>query len=180
MKAKNDGRALDAGQMASAESLSEAGFTGESPVAVPGLVDELLKLENQLCFPLYACSREVVRRYTPFLDKLGLTYTQYLAMMALWEYGDSSVGELCARLYLDTGTMTPLLKKLEAKGYVKRVRSEMDARKVDVSLTEKGTALKAEAAVVPINVGTCLSIEPDDAVELKRLLEKVLKDNVGA
>ena len=104
--------------------------------AIP--TDELLKLENQLCFPLYACSRQVVRRYTPFLDKLGLTYTQYLVLMCLWEYGDQSVGALCERLYLDTGTLTPLLKKLEQKNLVTRTRSDADGRRVDIALTEAG------------------------------------------
>ena len=93
--------------------------------------DELLKLENQLCFPLYACSKEVVRRYTPLLDKLGLTYTQYLVMMALWEYGDMPVGKLGERLYLDSGTLTPLLKKMETRGLLVRHRSDKDARRVD-------------------------------------------------
>ena len=139
--------------------------------------DDLLKLENQLCFPLYACSREVVRRYTPFLDELGLTYTQYLAMMALWEYGDMPVGELCERLYLDTGTMTPLLKKLEAKGLVTRTRSQADARRVDIALTEEGKELKEPARSVPLAMGQCLNVSPEDAAELARLLRKVLADN---
>lgn len=139
--------------------------------------DELLKLENQLCFPLYACSREVVRRYTPFLDELGLTYTQYLAMLALWEYGDMPVGELCERLYLDTGTMTPLLKKLEAKGLVTRTRSVADARRVDIALTDAGRAMKEDARSVPLSMGECLNVTPDDAAELVRLLRKLLADN---
>lgn len=141
--------------------------------------DELLKLENQLCFPLYACSREVVRRYTPLLDGLGLTYTQYLAMMALWEYGEMPVGELCGRLYLDTGTITPLLKKLEAKGLVTRTRATDDARRVDVALTDAGAAMKEDARSVPIAMGECLNISPEDAAELVRLLRKVLSDNAG-
>lgn len=139
--------------------------------------DELLKLENQLCFPLYACSREVVRRYTPMLDELGLTYTQYLTMMALWEYGSMPVGELCEKLYLDTGTMTPLLKKLESKGLVTRTRSDADARRVDIELTEAGVAMKEAARFVPISMGQCLNVSPEDAAELVRLLRKVLTDN---
>ena len=136
--------------------------------------DELLKLENQLCFPLYACSKEVVRRYTPFLDELGLTYTQYLVMMALWEYGSSSVGELGQRLYLDSGTLTPVLKKMEAKGLVERTRSEDDERRVDITLTASGKALKKKAAKVPVAMGQCVAISSDDAVELARILHKVL------
>lgn len=136
--------------------------------------DELLKLENQLCFPLYACSREVVRKYAPYLDKLGLTYTQYLAMMALWEHGSMPVGELCSLLYLDTGTMTPLLKKMEAKGLLTRTRSGEDARRVDIKLTEAGEALKEEARDVPIAMGECISIDAEDSRELVRLLRKLL------
>lgn len=143
--------------------------------AIP--TDELLKLENQLCFPLYACSRQVVRRYTPFLDKLGLTYTQYLVLMCLWEYGDQSVGALCERLYLDTGTLTPLLKKLEQKGLVTRTRSDIDGRRVDIALTESGAAMKEQARFVPIGMGQCLDISPEDAQELVRLLHKVLVAN---
>jgi len=136
--------------------------------------DELLKLENQLCFPLYACSKEVVRRYTPFLDELGLTYTQYLAMMALWEYGSMSVGELGQRLYLDSGTLTPVLKKMEAKGLVERKRSSEDERRVEIVLTHAGEALKTDAAKVPIEMGRCIDIAPEDAAELARLLHKIL------
>ena len=136
--------------------------------------DELLKLENQLCFPLYACSKEVVRRYTPHLDKLDLTYTQYLVMMALWEYGELSVGELGERLFLDSGTLTPMLKKMEDKGYVSRVRSSVDERRVNVRLTEAGEMLKEEAREVPMAMGQCVNIDPDDAAKLVRLLRKVL------
>lgn len=136
--------------------------------------DELLKLENQLCFPLYACSKEVVRRYTPFLDELGLTYTQYLVMMALWEYGSASVGELGKRLYLDSGTLTPVLKKMEAKGLIERTRSADDERRVQITLTADGKALKKPAAKVPVAMGQCIPISPEDAAELGRLLQKVL------
>ena len=136
--------------------------------------DELLKLENQLCFPLYACSKEVVRRYTPHLDKLDLTYTQYLVMMALWEYGELSVGELGERLFLDSGTLTPMLKKMEDKGYVSRVRSSVDERRVNVRLTEVGEQLKEEAREVPLAMGQCVNIDPDDAAKLVYLLRKIL------
>lgn len=138
--------------------------------------DELLKLENQLCFPLYACSKEVVRRYTPYLDKLDLTYTQYLVMMALWEYGELSVGELGERLFLDSGTLTPMLKKMEDKGYVSRVRSSVDERRVNVRLTENGVKLKEEAREVPLAMGQCVNIDPADAAELVHLLRKVLSN----
>ena len=136
--------------------------------------DELLKLENQLCFPLYACSKEVVRRYAPHLEKLGLTYTQYLVMMALWEYGNMSVSELGERLYLDSGTLTPLLKKLATRGLVVRERSESDGRRVDIALTDEGRALKAQAREVPVAMGACLDISAEDAATLVRILRKVL------
>ncbi len=136
--------------------------------------DDLLKLENQLCFPLYACSKEVVRRYSPFLDELGLTYTQYLVMMALWEYGPSSVGKLGQRLYLDSGTLTPVLKKMETKGLIERTRSADDERRGEITLTDAGKALKTDAAKVPIAMGECLSITHEEATELARLLKKIL------
>ena len=137
-------------------------------------VDELLKLDNQLCFPLYACAKEVVRRYTPFLDDLGLTYTQYLVMMALWEHGTLSVTQLGERIYLDSGTLTPLLKKLEAKGLVTRVRSAADERRLDIGLTDAGRALKQRAAAVPPAMGECVGLDLEEAVQLSTLLRKVL------
>ena len=136
--------------------------------------DELLKLENQLCFPLYVCSKEVVRRYTPYLDKLGITYTQYLVMMALWEHGELSVGDLGEKLYLDSGTLTPMLKKMEEKGLVERKRSSIDERRVNVALTERGAGMKEEARDVPLSMGQCVSISPEDAAALVSLLRKVL------
>ena len=136
--------------------------------------DELLKLDNQLCFPLYACAKEVVRRYTPFLDDLGLTYTQYLVMMALWEHGTLSVTQLGERIYLDSGTLTPLLKKLEAKGLVTRVRSAADERRLDIGLTDAGRALKQHAAAVPPAMGECVGLDLEEAVQLSTLLRKVL------
>ncbi len=136
--------------------------------------DELLKLDNQLCFPLYACSKEVVRRYTPYLDALNLTYTQYLVMMALWEHESLSVGELGELLYLDSGTLTPLLKKMEEKGYVKRCRSAADERRVNVELTDAGATLKERAREVPLAMGQCVNIDSEEAAELVLLLRKVL------
>ena len=136
---------------------------------------QALRLENQLCFPLYAASKEVIRRYKPLLDPLSLTYTQYLCMMVLWEYGPETVGELGERLLLDSGTLTQVLKKLEDKGYVRRQRSGADSRQVMVSLTEAGTALKAQAAEVPFRLAcTFTTLAPAEARELKRLLEKLL------
>ena len=133
-----------------------------------------LKLENQLCFPLYVCAKEVVRRYKPLLDGLGLTYTQYIAMMALWERRSLSVKELGGILYLDSGTLTPLLKKLEEKGYVLRSRSPEDERVLDVSLTPEGEALKEKARSVPESMMSCLRIPPEDAAELARILRNIM------
>ena len=110
---------------------------------------EQLKLENQLCFPLYAAAKEVVRKYKPYLDELDLTYTQYITMMVLWEKEQLNVKELGSMLYLDSGTLTPLLKKLEAKGYVTRQRSHEDERNLIICITEKGNALKEKAAHIP-------------------------------
>lgn len=139
----------------------------------PNEYDPLL-LDNQLCFPLYAAAKEIVRRYTPLLEPLDLTYTQYLCMMVLWEEGHATVHHLGARLYLDSGTLTPLLRKLEKKGYVTRTRSKADARKVNVSLTEKGRALREQALSVPRSMAGCIDISGEEAAELKRLLAKAL------
>lgn len=139
--------------------------------------DQLLRLDNQLCFPLYACSKEVVRRYTPFLEPLGLTYTQYICMMVLWEEGTVTVSHLGERVLLDSGTLTPLLRKLEQKGYVHRERSVEDGRQLLVSLTPEGRALKERAVSVPRSIGSCFDLPLDEAKELKRLLLKLLKSS---
>ena len=110
---------------------------------------EQLKLENQLCFPLYAAAKEVVRKYKPFLDELDLTYTQYITMMVLWENESMNVKELGSKLYLDSGTLTPLLKKLESKGYITRCRCKEDERNLIIQITKKGDALKEKAVHIP-------------------------------
>lgn len=135
---------------------------------------DCLKIENQLCFPLYAASKELVRHYKPLLDRLDLTYTQYIAMMVLWDCGECSVKELGEKLYLDSGTLTPLLKKLENKGYIKRLRSIEDERSLTVRLTGAGEGLKERALSVPEDIACCVHLEPDEARELYRLLYKVL------
>lgn len=134
-----------------------------------------LKLESQLCFPLYACAKEVVRRYKPFLDEIGLTYTQYIAMMVLWEKESISVKELGQCLYLDSGTLTPLLKKLEAGGLVERKRDQKDERSVIASITKRGMDLREQAVRIPEKMGNCLPIEPRDAGTLYSLLHKMLR-----
>ncbi|MBR3159127.1 MAG: MarR family transcriptional regulator [Atopobiaceae bacterium] len=136
--------------------------------------DNPLALENQLCFPLYAASKELTRRYKPLLDPLGLTYTQYVTMMALWEQDEIPVKELGRRVYLDSATLTPLLKRLEAHGYVRRERSQVDERSVIISLTEEGRALRERALVVPTQMGNCLHMDVKDAIQLKALLEQLL------
>ncbi len=113
---------------------------------------EQLKLEKQLCFPLYAAAKEVVRKYKPYLDELDLTYTQYITMMVLWENESMNVKELGSKLYLDSGTLTPLLKKLEAKGYITRCRCKEDERNLIIQITEKGDALKEKAANIPTDM----------------------------
>ena len=136
---------------------------------------EALLLQNQLCFPLYAASKEVVRLYKPFLDEIGLTYTQYIAMMALWESRSLSVKELGERLYLDSGTLTPLLKKMEAQGLVSRARSAADERSVIVTLTGKGEALKQRALEVPAKMSQCIPLSQEEAKTLYDLLYRVLQ-----
>ena len=135
---------------------------------------DCLKLDNQLCFPLYACSREIVRQYTPYLEPLGLTYTQYITLMALWEHGILSVKDMGKLLHLDSGTLTPVLKKLEEKGLVNRRRSREDERSLIVSLTEKGEALREQAVEIPAKVAGGLRLPQEDVQALYRLLNKML------
>ena len=136
-------------------------------------LEDMLLLDNQLCFPLYAAAKEVVRRYTPFLAPFGLTYTQYIAMMVLWEKKTVSVNELGKQLMLDSGTLTPLLRKLEDKKYLLREKSAKDGRRLIVSLTPEGASLKDKMVVVPQKMGTCVHLSPEETTELKRLLKKV-------
>ena len=141
-------------------------------------MEDSLKLENQLCFPLYACSKEVIRRYKPILEKLDLTYTQYITMMVLWEYGSINVKKLGDMLFLDSGTLTPVLKKLEAKKYISRDRDDKDERNVIISITNKGKELKKQASLVPSEIGKCINLSREEAIELYRLLYKLL-GNIG-
>ena len=134
----------------------------------------MLKLENQLCFPLYAAAREVVKGYHPYLAELDLTYTQYITLMVLWEHRKVSVKELGERLHLDSGTLTPLLKGLEKKGYITRRRSESDERVLLIELTEEGDALKDAAAEIPAKVGSCFKLTPEEAATLYKLLYKII------
>ena len=135
---------------------------------------DALKLENQLCFPLYACSREIIRQYKPFLDEIDLTYTQYIVMMVLWERRSVTVKELGDCLYLDSGTLTPLLKKMEGKGLLTRARSTQDERNLIVTITGAGEALRERAVTVPAQLAQCVPLEPEEAMTLYRLLYKML------
>ena len=133
-----------------------------------------LKLDGQICFPLYACARKVISAYNPLLKPYGLTYTQYIVLLALWENGKEKVGDLCRRLYLDCGTMTPMLKKMEESGWLTRCRCKEDERCVYVCLTEKGRALREEVKDIPAKIGECITLQQEETFELYRLLHKLL------
>ena len=135
---------------------------------------EAMRLSNQLCFPLYAAARNVTNLYTPWLKPLGLTYTQYIVFLVLWERDGVSVGEICERLMLDNGTLSPLLKKMQAAGYIERRRSAEDDRKVLILLTEKGRALREEAKDIPYHVAACIPLSQDKAQQLYALLYELL------
>ena len=136
---------------------------------------DALKLSKQLCFPLYACSREMIKLYKPWLDKLELTYTQYITMLVLWEHKAMTVKALGQELYLDSGTLTPLLKKLEEKGLVTRRRSEQDERNLIVSLTDRGEAMRDDALHIPAEMTKCVNLPRDDIRELYRMLYQMLE-----
>lgn len=136
---------------------------------------DALKLDNQLCFPLYVCAKEVVRRYKPFLDKIDLTYTQYITMMVVWEQKELSVKELGERLFLDSGTLTPVLKALEKKGFLSRNRSEKDERVLVVTLTDRGKKLQESAVEIPSKVQGCFSMDEKDTADLYRILHKLME-----
>lgn len=136
---------------------------------------EPLKLSKQLCFPLYACSREMIKLYKPWLDELGLTYTQYITMMVLWEHKSMTVKMLGQELYLDSGTLTPLLKKLEDKGLVTRRRSDRDERNLIVTITERGEAMKDAALHIPGEMTKCINLPKEDIRDLYRMLHQLLE-----
>ncbi len=133
-----------------------------------------LKLENQLCFPLYACSKEIIRKYKPFLDDIDLTYTQYITMMVMWDKKSVNVKTLGECLFLDSGTLTPVLKKLESKGYITRERSEKDERNLVVSITDSGMKLRDKAIDIPQKMGSCVMLTPEEAKILYNLLHKII------
>lgn len=135
---------------------------------------DVIKLDNQLCFPLYAVSKEIVRRYTPFLNELDLTYTQYIAMMVMWEEKEINVKDLGKKLLLDSGTLTPLLKNLEKKGLVTRERSKADERFLIVTITKEGMELRDKAVEIPSKIGGCIQLEESEAIQLYTILHKLL------
>lgn len=137
-------------------------------------MEDILKLENQLCFPLYACSKEIIKKYKPVLDKIDLTYTQYITMMVMWDEKEINVKSLGERLYLDSGTLTPLLKKLESKGYITRTRNKDDERNLNIKLTKLGMDLKEKAKAIPQEVGKCINLSKEETLELYNILYKIL------
>ena len=136
--------------------------------------DELLKLSNQICFPLYACGKEIVRKYKPFLDEFDLTYTQYIVLLVLWENDHLSVKDIGEKLYLDSGTLTPLLNKLEAKGLINKDKDKEDGRGLIISLTDKGHTLKKDIISVPQSISKCVNLTKEEVITLYRLLYKTL------
>lgn len=135
---------------------------------------DCIRLGNQVCFPLYACAKEVVRQYRKPLEDLNLTYTQYIVMMVLWEFGGMTKGELGKKVHLDSGTLAPLLKRLEKQGYLQRIRPENNERKLFLSLTEQGEALKEKAKAVPAAMQGCIPLEREELMLLKSLLDQAL------
>ena len=133
-----------------------------------------LKLKNQLCFPLYACSKEIIRRYKPLLDELDLTYTQYIVMMVMWEKNEMNVKALGEYLFLDSGTLTPVLKKLENKKFIKRTRYDKDERNLIITITKNGMDLREKAKSIPEDIGKCVNISQDEAKKLYNILYKIL------
>ena len=139
-------------------------------------VNDNMKLDSQLCFPLYAAARKIVNLYTPYLKPLGITYTQYIMFLVLWEEEKITVGDLCKRLKLDTGTVTPMLKKTEKQGLINRTRSEEDERVVVVSLTEEGKVLYKKAKDIPTKLSSCVRLSPEEAMQLYSTLYKLLEE----
>ena len=138
-------------------------------------MEDSLKLDNQLCFPLYVCSKEIIRKYKPYLEKLDLTYTQYITMMVMWEEKEINVKRLGEKLFLDSGTLTPLLKKLETKEYIERLKNSKDERNLDIKITTKGEELKDKAKEIPLKVGSCLDLSEKEASDLYKILYRLLK-----
>lgn len=140
---------------------------------------EAMKLSNQLCFPIYAAAREITSLYTPYLKPLGLTYTQYILFLVLWERDGLTVGEICKRLMLDSGTLSPVLKKLRQEGYIEKRQSVTDERSFIITLTEKGRQLQLDAKDIPLKVGNCIRLSPEKAKQLYDLLYELLNNQTN-
>ena len=140
---------------------------------------EAMKLDNQLCFPVYAASRVITSLYTPYLKPLGLTYTQYILFLVLWEKDGLTVGEICKRLMLDSGTLSPILKKLRDQGYIIKQQSTSDERSFIITLTDKGRELQLKAKDIPLLVGSCVNIAPEKALLLRDLLKELLENQTA-
>lgn len=136
--------------------------------------DACLRLENQLCFPLYACAKEVVRQYREPLQALNLTYTQYIVMMVLWEFEEMTEGEIGKKVHLDSGTLAPLLKRLQKAGYINRARPEGNENKLIISLTPEGEQLKKMAIKIPSQMQGCIPLSEKDMILLRELLNRAL------
>lgn len=141
---------------------------------------EAMKLDNQLCFPIYAAARVITSLYTPYLKPLGLTYTQYILFLVLWEKDGLTVGEICRRLMLDSGTLSPILKKLRDQGYIEKQQSPSDERSFIITLTNKGRELQIQANEIPLQVGSCVNLNPEKALQLRELLNELLKNQTAA
>jgi len=137
-------------------------------------MDEVLNLKNQVCFPIYSLSREIINQYRPFLDALDITYPQYLVMMVLWEEEPQTVNQIGEKLHLDSGTLTPLLKRLERKGIILRNRKRSDERVVEITVTGAGEALKDDVALIPQKVVEAMGLTPEELFELKQIVSKIL------
>ncbi|MCR5121364.1 MAG: MarR family transcriptional regulator [Ruminococcus sp.] len=137
---------------------------------------EAMKLDNQLCFPIYAASRVITSFYTPYLKPLGLTYTQYILFLVLWEKDGLTIGEICRRLMLDSGTLSPILKKLRDHGYIEKQQSASDERSFIITLTDKGRELQIKAKDIPLQVGSCVKMAPEKALLLRDLLKEFLEN----
>ena len=135
---------------------------------------ETVKLKNQICFPLYLCSKEIIRRYTPYLKEIDLTYTQYVVMMYFWEEGSSNLKDLGRTLILDSSTLTPLINKLVKKGFLEKIKQTRDERYVMISLTEKGKTLQEKALNIPLKVKDCVAISAEESMQLYKILNKII------
>ena len=139
-------------------------------------VYDCLKLQNQLCYPIYLLSKEIIKKYTPYLNEINLTYTQYVVMMYFWEKKKSNVKEMSNILLIDSSTLTPLLKKLEQKRFIKRNKSDVDERNLSITITKEGESLKEKAKVIPEKVAKCLNLSNNELVQFYKLINKTLEN----